>query len=184
MTYNEACKVASNSIVTTREISSPHLRRNFVGIWTTSARVFTGSNVGEKGLYRLYQSNSDSIDYFTLTPSTFTINAGKIFTAGTSFVLGLKDTRLTVLEVPDFEFQLLQAEEWKVLLYRHEDKRAWLVDGLSALLHLSIAWLVERMPAQYVSTFRFGSLKTGRPDAKTVLLDNRTLPIYQRPESH
>lgn len=184
MTYNEAYAMASDSKVTIGEVNGPKRRRHFVGIWTPSARILTGSNDSGKALYQFYQSNSERLEYLTLTPSTFTINGGKFLTAGVSMVLGVKDNYLATVEAKDFEFQLSKASYWRVLLYGGDDKRAWLVDGLSALLHLSIAWLVEMAPEEHLAAFHFGPLHAGRPNALRVLLDNRGLPIHQRPEGN
>jgi hypothetical protein len=184
MTYTEAHEFASTSTVTIGEMSGPQHRRHFVGIWTSSAQLLTGSSSKGKRFYELYQSDSDPIEHLTLTPNAFSITGGKFVTAGGSFALGRKDSRLAQLRENDFEFRLHEVEGWKVLFYGEKDKRAWLIDGLSALLHLSITWLVERAPKESFSSFTFGPRRYGRPDAKNVLLDNRSLSIHEKPESY
>jgi hypothetical protein len=183
MTYNEAYEIAINSNVTIGELSGSQLRRNFVGIWTSSAQIRTGSNFVESDLYELHQSRSESIEHMTLTPSTLSITGGKFLNVGGACTLMRKDSRLARVTPVDFEFRLSEVKEWKVLFYGQNDKRAWLVDGASALLHLSIAWLVDpdvSESREKLAAFEFGSLKCGRPDARSVLLANRSFSIHQR----
>jgi hypothetical protein len=187
MTYKEAYETAINSSATVGELSGPQIRRNFVGIWTSSARIRTGSDFAGSDLYKLHQSRSESIEHMTLTPSTLSITGGKFLNVGGAAILLRKDSRLARVTPGDFEFRLSEVKEWKVLFYGQDDKRAWLVDGASALLHLSIAWLVDPEVSdsrEKLAAFEFGLPQCGRPDARRVLLANRSFAIHQRFEGH
>jgi tetratricopeptide (TPR) repeat protein len=190
MTYHRAHAVrtsVSASSVDMAEMFGTQRRRHFVGTWTPSAYVVAGSGCpGTKlrDVYKLQQSNSHEIKGIKLTPATVTFAGGKFFNAGGSFNLAMKDARLALPKTKDFRVRLDRAEQWKVLFYGVDDRRAWLVDGFSALLHFSIAWLFAKAPERLTDDFKFGLNRCGHPDGKSVLLRNRSLAIYERPEGH
>lgn len=181
LTYNTACDAAAVSSVTYSELSMAPRRRNFVGVWTPSARIAAGS--ADKTLYDLHQSQSSPITHLTGTLSGGTIGVGQYITVGATFLIGRKDASLRAASANNFEFQLELAEPRSVLFYGDQDKRGWLLDGTSAILHLTIAWLFAKGFDSHVSKFRFGDAVVGRPSSGDRLLVNRNLPIFTKAES-
>lgn len=181
MTHNRAFAAAMTSTITATEvITYPTRRRHFVGIWTPSARVTAGSR--DKTLYDIHQSQSDAIDQTTVTLTNFGINGGKYAGASLNFVLGKKERPLRSRDVDDYEFRLIKAAKMPVLFYGEWDKRAWLLDVPSALLHLSNAWLTNQGLYDKLSELNLDEVRAGSPDAKAVLLRNRSLGIHTRYE--
>ena len=70
-----------------------------------------------------------------------TISGGKFIEAGATFSLGKKDTRLNLSSPGPYRKKINSARQMNVILYDTEDKRAWLVDGANALIHLTRAQL-------------------------------------------
>lgn len=176
---------AKISSVTTEGIFSIQRRRHFVRIWTPPARVLAGS--GSPGakfreFYHLEQSDSQKIEYLTATPNTLSFAGGKYFTVNVGFILGKKDARLPTSPAGHFQCLLNMTEDWKVLMYGSADRRAWLVDGHTVLLHISIAYMFVRAQDR-LSAFKYALLRSGNPLARSVLMDNRNLAIYQIPEA-
>ena len=71
------------------------------------------------------------------------ISAGQFITAGASFVVGKKDDSIVVRARDDYLSQLRWISKKFVILYDVGDRRAWLTDGISALLHLVRASLTH-----------------------------------------
>ena len=190
MTYDKAHAFHANasvSSVTIEEIFGIQSRRHFVGIWTPSARVLAGSKSPAPGIkcqdfYNLEQSESKPIKHFTATPNAMSLAGGKYFTVGLTFTLGRKDTRTSISPAGNFESLLNMTENWKVLMYGSKDRRAWLVDGHTALLHISVAYMFARADKNIWKHFKFAMLRSGDPLARSVLIQNRKLSIYQVPE--
>ena len=190
MTYDRAHAFHANasvSSVTTEEIFGVQSRRHFVGIWTPSACVLAGSSSPALGIkcqnfYNLEQSDSKPIKHFTATPNAVSLAGGKYFNVGVTFTLGRKDMGTSISPAGNFESLLNMTENWKVLMYGSTDKRAWLVDGHTALLHVSIAYMFVRANEKLGKPFKFAILRSGDPFARSVLMENRYLSIYQVPE--
>ncbi|KAK8159113.1 hypothetical protein BKA80DRAFT_206470, partial [Phyllosticta citrichinensis] len=73
------------------------------------------------------------------------ISGGKYINLGLSFCLGVKDKPLRLWSSATYDQQVLRFSNKYVLLYDVGDKRGWLLNGASALLHLVIAaWEYER----------------------------------------
>jgi hypothetical protein len=70
-----------------------------------------------------------------------TISGGKFIEAGATFSPGKKDTRLNLSSPGPYRKKIDSARQMNVILYDTEDKRAWLVDGANALIHLTRAQL-------------------------------------------
>src|SRR5438045_3220407 len=83
-----------------------------------------------------------------------TLSGGKFFTAGTTIGIGYKDPAVHVS--PDSYVQKLQwISEKVVVLWDEQDKRGWLVNGTSALLHLLRAALESNRTDKFKSKFLF-----------------------------
>ncbi|KAK0268665.1 hypothetical protein LTR91_002055 [Friedmanniomyces endolithicus] len=110
--------------------------RHFVGL-TTSSIVLTGTkhasyDVGFTG------------PNFMLTGyavKDLTVGFSKIFAMSAKLVPGHKDTRFTHSKAECYELQIGYVKSTRVLFYDVREDRAWLVNGLDALLHLSRAYL-------------------------------------------
>ncbi|KAK5733160.1 hypothetical protein LTR17_009901 [Elasticomyces elasticus] len=131
--YNEArkyCKKAGP--ISFGSLSS---MRHFVG-WTDSARVLTGTadanyNVDFAG--KPIRAGCALRDV--------TVGFSKIISMSTKLTPGLKDTRLTYSKPERYKWQVEHAEKMRVVFYDVRDKRAFLIDGTDAILHLSRAYL-------------------------------------------
>jgi hypothetical protein len=178
LTYNTAYDAAVVSSVSHSELSMSPRRRNFVGVWTSSAYVAAGS--ADMTLYNLHQSQSSPINHLAVTWSGGTIGGGQYVTVGATFLIGRKDASLRTASASEFAFQLEQAEQMRVLFYGDQDRRGWLLDGPSALLHLTIAWLVAKGFDNHVSRFQFHAAAEGRPSSRKTLIANRNLPIFAK----
>ncbi|KAJ6001660.1 hypothetical protein N7522_006887 [Penicillium canescens] len=71
----------------------------------------------------------------------FSITAGQYINIGASFSVGNKDKPLRLVSASSYDQQVLRMSEKFVLFYDVVDRRAWLVNGATALLHLVIASL-------------------------------------------
>ncbi|KAK0313495.1 hypothetical protein LTR01_001751 [Friedmanniomyces endolithicus] len=110
--------------------------RHFVGL-TTSSIVLTGTkdasyDVGFTG------PNFMSTGYAV---KDLTVGFSKIFAMSAKLVPGHKDTRFTHSKAECYELQIGYVKSTRVLFYDVREDRAWLVNGLDALLHLSRAYL-------------------------------------------
>src|SRR5580700_10714662 len=65
------------------------------------------------------------------------IALGNYITGGVSFARGNKDTPIYLRRGGPYEQEIHFASRIKVVLYDVGDRRGWLVDGASALLHLT-----------------------------------------------
>lgn len=142
MSYHQACAAA---------IDTPHLtssdlecRRHFVGIWAQSAHILAGSD--DDTMYDLHPSRSKAVSHSTISLSGLSINGGKFLTVGTTFNIGKKDLApaLKTSEPHIYENHISNSSNMTVLFYSSRDRRGWLLDGASALVHLARAWLKSR----------------------------------------
>ena len=116
------------------------------------------------------------------------ISAGKIVSVGGSVAIGKKDKPARAAKTTDYHKQLEWAEERFIVLYDCKDRRAWLIDGLSALLHLVRARLAHRRKVGREVLFSEGDIKepdtpyTGKTAANAVFRNraNMDLKIYEK----
>ncbi|KAL8364543.1 hypothetical protein RB595_003701 [Gaeumannomyces hyphopodioides] len=105
--------------------------RHIVG-WCNNVRNYVGAKDA------MYQVESTSLDRpgdgFVF--DRVSITAGKYITLAASGVIGKKEKPVRTVGETDYYKQLLWAEKRFVVFFDVRDRRAWLVDGLSALLHL------------------------------------------------
>ncbi|KEZ39111.1 hypothetical protein SAPIO_CDS10501 [Scedosporium apiospermum] len=120
-----------------------------------------------------------------------TISGGSIVTAGVSCILGLKDKPRYISFGDDYPGILRNVADRYFVFYDRDDRRAWLVDGASTILHLLRASIQN-----YEDDPRFRSIlcseKTILKEAKAssmgavpaceVLLDveNQSIPLYPK----
>jgi hypothetical protein len=91
------------------------------------------------------------------------ISGGKIITAGPSFARGNKDSTLVRSSQGPYEYKIYAASRMKVIFYDTVDRRAWLVDGASALLHMTRAQL-SRKPCCDSELLDMGRFPHSDPD--------------------
>lgn len=121
-----------------------------------------------------------------------TISGGKYISAGISCAIGKKDKPVHFKAREDYMTQLKWLEKKFVVLYDLVDRRGWLVDGVSALLHLVRASLRNDIHDSFRHLFLFkqenlkeaDSACTGKAAAIAVLTNtlNQNLKLYQKPE--
>jgi hypothetical protein len=113
------------------------------------------------------------------------ISGGKIITAGVTMAIGAKDISPHVTR-DDYIDMLKWISKKHVVLWDEADKRGWLVNGISALLHLVRASLDHDSKDDFSSEFLFDphmmmdSVNHKPNSATKVLIDrgNRGLKIY------
>jgi hypothetical protein len=116
------------------------------------------------------------------------ISAGKIVSVGASVAIGKKDKPARAAKKTDYHKQIEWAEERFIVLYDCKDRRAWLIDGLSALLHLVRAHLAHRRKVGREVLFSERDIKephiphVGKTAANAVLRNraNMDLKIYEK----
>ncbi|KAK4444608.1 hypothetical protein QBC34DRAFT_487752 [Podospora aff. communis PSN243] len=104
------------------------------------------------------------------------------------FHCGKKDKPARAAKASDYHKQLEWAEDKFVVLYDCEERRAWLVDGLSVLLHLVLARVAHRRRKGRIVLFGEDDIQgpntpyIGKAAAKQVLYNtaNMSLKVYER----
>ncbi|TGJ81092.1 hypothetical protein E0Z10_g7658 [Xylaria hypoxylon] len=121
------------------------------------------------------------------------IVAGMFVTGGASIVIGKKDKAVQLRSRDDYTMRLKWVSKKFVILYDVKDRRAWLVDGISAILHLVRASLKFDLedPFKYLflydpSVFKEPSgVEPGKDAAIRALTnpENLKIPLYAKPDS-
>ncbi|KAK2592511.1 hypothetical protein QQS21_009786 [Conoideocrella luteorostrata] len=157
--------------------------RHIVG-WCKNVKNLTGSQSANYDVRRS-SSNSPStafnIDRMTLTGVKF---------MSLGFQILLPKEKPIRKRTTCFYEKLLCMEQKFFLFYDTKDRRAWLVDGLSALLHLVRASLAYRRKLNYPIEFKDEDMieadlqYTGKQAARSFLMNahNLRLHIYKNPE--
>ena len=170
------------------DVDSLHDRRHFVGIWTSHACVITGSNNATS--YELELSESKPATYYTCSLSNVSISGGKFVSFGAAFSILRKDRAVDLCwsEKEPYELHIQNVSAMNIVLYSGDDRRAWLVDGASALFYLARAWMVSAS-ARYMSRTALDSLQDpkwpgGKDSALDALIANRDrgIQIFQQAE--
>jgi hypothetical protein len=103
------------------------------------------------------------------------MSVGKIATIGAAVVLGKRDKPIYVVQSDNYVTQLRWIGRQFVVLYDLGDRRAWLLDGLSALLHLVLASLEAERDENFFYEedvefcFKLEQLKGADPDRRARL---------------
>ncbi|KAI0545256.1 hypothetical protein F4679DRAFT_561798 [Xylaria curta] len=164
------------------------LSRHIVG-WCANAKSNTGT-----------PSANYSIRWSGLGPPTaglalekISIVGGMFITGGASMLVGKKDKAVQLRSRDDYTMRLKWVSKKFVVLYDVRDRRAWLVDGLSALLHLLRASLNYDLQDPFKSLFLYNPLdlkeaigvEAGRDSAIQILTnpENIRIPLYAKPEN-
>jgi hypothetical protein len=93
--------------------------------------------------------------------SNFSLSISKIVGGSVSLTRGKKDTAAG-LKSGDYDDQVSAASEWNTLMYDAFSKRAWLIDGATALLHISRTWLSIRARRNAKAKCRGGGQEENR----------------------
>ena len=142
LTYDDLCtrSVTPQPILLTPDDLQD--RRHFIGLWSPAVRIAAGIN--DNKLYSgLKLSNSKKLDHYTGTLSNLSCSLGKFINIGAGFTIGKKDTSaaLRASESRPFETKVGHASHMNVVFYGTQDRRGWLLDGASALMHLARLWM-------------------------------------------
>jgi hypothetical protein len=181
MTYHQACASAADVPHLTH--SDLEYRRHFLGLWTQKAQIAAGRH--HDAMYHLYPSRSKPVTHYTVTWSSLSINGGKFLTVGTTFNVGRKDLApaLKSSEARAYDSQIQDASNMTVLLYSTRDRRGWLLDGASALVHLSRAWLTsksaEHKNPEAIRQLHYTEDNGGRDSAIELLRANKEIKIFE-----
>ncbi|KAK5745366.1 hypothetical protein LTR17_001527 [Elasticomyces elasticus] len=126
---------------TNRAINSSTMEtaRHFVG-WTANAEQMAGS---DNITYATDWSGTESAKAPFASMSSLGISVGKIVGGSANFIRGKKDTPTLNNSNRIYMDKVKAAGGWTVVFYDRLSRRAWLLDGTSALLHISRAWLVS-----------------------------------------
>lgn len=116
-----------------------------------------------------------------------TILVGKYIVGGATFRKGIKDTPIHLKRSGPYAQEIHFARSIHVVLYDTKDRRGWLVDGASALLHLTRSQLSSPGYCENVklSDFHHADLQGGADAAVATLIDlsNRRLVISEEIET-
>ncbi|KAK3115182.1 hypothetical protein LTR53_005731 [Teratosphaeriaceae sp. CCFEE 6253] len=134
LSYAEARKYCSSGA--TIGLAAFRGSRHFMG-WTNSASILTGT---ANASYDVDFTGDDFVSTGCALKGV-TVGLSKMLTLSTTLMPGIKDTRLTYTKPECYRWQIEHAESMRVVFYDTRDKRAWLVHGADALLHLSRAYL-------------------------------------------
>ncbi|KAK3117275.1 hypothetical protein LTR53_001535 [Teratosphaeriaceae sp. CCFEE 6253] len=162
-------------IAVTVDLEALHGSRHFVG-WTDSADVLTGTANANYGI-------EYSVDNFVKKKfglEGLTVGFSKILTLTTTLRPGNKVTVLTFAKTDSYIWNMEIAETMRVVFYDTDEKRAWLLDGADALLHMARAYLSSphaapaknRYSANLVECFVHRDISEGRRQTARQLLCN------------
>ncbi|OXV11398.1 hypothetical protein Egran_00836 [Elaphomyces granulatus] len=156
--------------------------RHIVG-WCSEAKYYAGA---ADATYTVETSRLPRPHEGCVLEKVF-IRAGSIIRGDTRFALGHKDTPIYISRQNDYISKLIWISEKFVVLWDEEDKRGWLINGISALLHLLRASLESDIAGQFKSVMLFEPKEIEETSeshtadfAISVLLNpkNRNLKIY------
>ncbi|KAK7531942.1 uncharacterized protein J3D65DRAFT_559080 [Phyllosticta citribraziliensis] len=156
--------------------------KNVVG-WCAKAENFTGRSLDAH--YPVSRSACEEPRSGWIFEK-LSLSGGQYINLGLSFCMGVKDKPLHLWYRPTYEQQVLRFSKKYVLLYDVDDRRGWLVNGTSALLHLVIAsWKYELSTAigdrflSKIEDLKMVGEKTTADRAFAILIDreNMALPV-------
>ncbi|KAJ4144622.1 hypothetical protein LMH87_003497 [Akanthomyces muscarius] len=152
---------------------NPEDFRHVLG-WCSEANVFAGSKLADQtpvGHSRLPKPHAGCV------LANKSVSEGKIISSGPAFNLGAKDKPIRVSRsgyIPRLQWMATKF----VLLWDESDKRGWLINGTSALLHVVRASLAHDKRGDFSSAFLFESLqesdKPGKANSAIHVLINRS----------
>lgn len=124
--------------------------------------------------------------------SNISVSLGRYIVGGSPYMLGVKDTPIHISE-DGYIPRLKWISRKSVLLWDEADKRGWLVNGTTALVHLVRASLNHDSKDEFKLAFLFkrkliqeseDPFKTTSATHVLINEDNRKLPIYKNRDRH
>ncbi|KAK5706161.1 hypothetical protein LTR97_001148 [Elasticomyces elasticus] len=155
--------------------------RHFVGL-TQPSTILTGTADANYDI----DPTGDNFIRGGVAIKDFTLGVSRTFTISAKVVPGRQDTRVSLSKPECFQVEIQKAKSTPVVFYDVEEKRAWMVDGQDAVLHLSRAHLSSRFAepaesgtsAELIRQFRHRSVVNGRwQTSSEVLCDPKNLRI-------
>ncbi|KAL6798478.1 hypothetical protein J3E68DRAFT_449393 [Trichoderma sp. SZMC 28012] len=146
ISYFDAC-VPHTSI----DISDLEQSRNIVG-WCSRADIFAGATEANYNVQRsgLPKPTADCVLH------NVSISAGKYITGGFNFAMGIKDQAIHLTR-GSYTPKLEWIHEQYIVLWDEKCKRGWLLNGTTALLHLSRAALRRKKEGPFKFSLLFES---------------------------
>lgn len=149
--------------------------------------------------YTTGSSKTNPVDYSHLPKppagglfSNISLSLGRYITGGSPYILGVKDRPIHISE-DGYIPRLKWISRKFVLLWDEAEKRGWLVNGTTALLHLVRASLDHDSKDEFSSAFLFkkdllqeseDAFKTNSATHVLINEANRKLPIYGNRDGH
>ncbi|KUJ14213.1 uncharacterized protein LY89DRAFT_720573 [Mollisia scopiformis] len=144
ISYSAAKQLVAGQDPVTVDYQCLPTARMFLG-WASSVQLHTGTSDIEYANLGFTGSNFATAG---CALSGVTISGGRFITGGASFVPGNKDRMLSLSNSEPYYLKMESASTWNVVFYDTDDRRAWLVDGGNALLHLTRARLSQKRLAR------------------------------------
>ena len=184
-------------------IAELEAHRHIVG-WCSDASYYAGANVNDRHMRALtanVEPGASDANYMierSRLPKPHSgcilekcsISGGKFVSAGVSFALGTRDKSLLITR-EGYIRRLEWISKKFVVFWDEGEKRGWLVNGTSALLHLVRASLAHNSQSKFKSAYSFNpddliesKVLHAPSSALDVLLnkENRKLSIYEDDE--
>lgn len=193
LSFNDALPAHDRAHAIEVDMDSLCEHRHFIGIWTSDAQIMTGRRDRPDGtLYDIDYSDCKAAKEYTCSLSNVSIAAGKFINLGMSFVIGKKDrTPAFSRNAGDpYELQVQNVSELNIVLYSSDsrDRRAWMIDGASAVLHLARAFMTAE-GARYISkgaleSLSYPTVPGGKEAAMDALIQNqqKRIVLYENTE--
>ncbi|KAF4626411.1 hypothetical protein G7Y89_g11749 [Cudoniella acicularis] len=152
--------------------------RNFVG-WATSVKRFAGASQVRYNEIDWSRSSYCSAGYAL---EKMSLNAGKIVTVGATIGLGMRNRRILHLAKRSYrEFVKFARQSIYVNVFDVGDRRGWLLDGASTVLHICRTQLTHDCsphsgnPALSLNKFHHAESDVGADAAVDALLDESNM---------
>ncbi|KAK4958980.1 hypothetical protein LTR10_003779 [Elasticomyces elasticus] len=177
--YSEARKFCQGKVPV--PVGALQHGRHFVGL-TQPPTILTGTADANYDI----DPTGDDFVRGGVAIKDFTLGVSRTFTMSAKVVPGRQDTRVSLSKSECFQVDIQKAKSTPVVFYDVEEKRAWMVDGQDAVLHLSRAHLSSRFAepaesgtsAELIQQFRHRGVVNGRwQTSSEVLCDPKNLRI-------
>jgi hypothetical protein len=115
--------------------------------WASSTEIVAGTSEANYGIRRSgYNSRVPGC-----VLEKVSLSAGKVINVGTSFVVGVREVPLHLKREGSYVDQIQDAYNNYVILYDVDEKRAWMMNGATALLHIVRASLHDTLTGKFGS---------------------------------
>ncbi|KAH6677360.1 hypothetical protein B0J14DRAFT_636069 [Halenospora varia] len=171
-----------------QDVDSPFLEhsRHFLG-WASSVEIHAGTKDVK---YEDIEWAGSSLATAGLAIQNASLVAGKFLSGGVSFVRGIQDTPIYIGRGGGpYAQEVHSARNMTVVLYDVGEHRGWLVDGASALLHITRTQLVSNPYCESdlfrLEDFQYADSNAGVSAANVALMNkkNRNMVIFEDVET-